>query len=131
MAKRESIHVRSQRTENRMARYLFGPEAIREWKEEHDIRGDDAFGEVWIGEVKSTAWPSAPGAMWTHLHKAFAQACRYGSERVFAAWLPKGCEVRNAAVMYRERGLAVAVSAQAFRADVLGWWDDDEEDDED
>ncbi len=116
MAKRQSI---SQRVENRVARYLWGSDACRDWKEQHDIRGEDANGNTWVGEVKSYAWPAGPKRLWAMLMAAYDQATGYEAERRFSVLVPTHSSVEDALVMYPNCGEPVVVTLRRFRAKVL------------
>lgn len=102
-AKRTSILQRSKRAETRVAKYLWGPEARRDWKDDHDLSGLDADGNLWIGEVKSIRWPGGPAAVWTLLVAALEQAEKH-SDRAFAVYIPPHCEPENALAMVRNAG---------------------------
>jgi hypothetical protein len=119
MATRSSINTRAKRAETRVARYLWGPDACRDWKEVHDLSGPDADGRLWIGEVKSHTWPAGPRALWTKLSAAFAQALGY-AERCFAVLVPAGASIADGLVMYAVGGRPVVVTLAQFRSDVLG-----------
>lgn len=119
VAKRQSICQRSKRVETRVARYLWGPEAARDWKEQHDIRGEDADGNTWTGEVKSYAWPAGPKRLWAILMAAFEQATGYERDRRFSVLVPTGASVEDALVMYPDCGVPVIVTLRQFRATVL------------
>ena len=119
MATKASILQRSKKVETRVARFLFGEAAARDWKELSDISGDDADGRRWIGEVKSYAWPAGPARLLSILGAALEQAERH-SDRAFAVLVPTNCQVENALVMLRREGIPVVMVAGAFRGSVLG-----------
>lgn len=114
-AKRTSVLRRSKQAENRVVRYLAGPEAKRDWKDEHDITVEDADGNVWTGEVKNYAWPTGPGGLWKIMDKAFEQASGY-SNRSFACYLPTNSELRFALVASRVGGEVAVTTLEQFRA---------------
>lgn len=125
-ATRSSTLARSKRVENRVVRYLAGPEAIRDWKDEHDISVEDCNCRWWIGEVKSMAWPSGPARLWSMLLAALRQAQKH-SDRAFAVLVPCNAEVGNALVMYEQTGQPVITTLERFRCHVLGLGDADGE----
>jgi hypothetical protein len=105
----------SKRAETRVAEYLWGEDAKRVGGlGANDVQGPDAAGNLWKGEVKNHRWPSGPGAVWTLLANALAQAEQHG-ERAFACYLPKSCEAHCALVMYRVHGQAMVVTLDEFK----------------
>lgn len=119
MATRASILRRSKRAENRVAKAIFGAEARRDWKDDHDLSGYDAEGDLWIGEVKSLTWPAGPGRLWAILLAALEQAERHGN-RAFAVLAPPKCEPENALVMVRRCGAPVVMPLRQFRDGIIG-----------
>ena len=119
MATRASVLQRSKKVETRVAKYLWGEDAARDWKDDYDVSGDDADGRRWIGEVKSYAWPSGSARLLSILGAALEQAEKH-SDRAFSILVPTNCEVANALVMLRREGIPVVMGAQAFRGSVLG-----------
>jgi len=118
-ATRASILRQSKQAENRVARYIWGPQATRDWKDDHDLSGPDAEGMRWVGEVKSHAWPSGPGAVWGLLLAALRQAEKH-SQTAFACFIPPSCQPQRALVMYRSGGRPVVVTLRDFREERLG-----------
>lgn len=76
MAKRRSILAHSKRVENKVARFLFGPQARRAWKEDWDILWRAPEGDWWLVEVKATSEQRA-GAVIRLLREALLQATAY------------------------------------------------------
>jgi hypothetical protein len=113
-ATRQSILTQSKRAETRVARYLWGPKATRDWKDAHDLSGPDAEGQRWVGEVKSHAWATGPGAVWGLLLAALEQAEKH-AHRAFACYIPPHCEPEKALVTYRVMGRPVVVPLRDFR----------------
>ena len=114
MTKQSSVLSRSKNAENRVAHYFFGEDVYRDWKENHDLSGYDAEGNLWIGEVKNYAWSSGPAAFWALLDKAFEQAEGY-SDKCFAVYIPKNSNVSSSVVMFRMNGIPVVVRADVFK----------------
>lgn len=122
MPKKSSTLARSKKAENRMSKYLWGDDHYRDWKEEHDISGLDADGEMWWGEVKNAQWPSGPGGLQTLLDAAWEQVIGYGDgEHVFVAYLPPHASAGDALILHRRQNCRVIVTAREFREDVLGY----------
>jgi hypothetical protein len=119
MAKKQSTLTRSKRVETRVVRYLAGPEAMRDWKDDHDISVEDANGRCWIGEVKSMAWPPGPARLWSLLSAALKQAEKH-SDRAFAVYVPCHAEIENALVMVVVQGQPAVVTLQQFKFAYLG-----------
>ena len=130
-SKRTSILARSKRVENRVARYIWGPEALRDWKDTQDVSGLDAHLNLWVGEVKSYKWPAGPVRLWTILHDALLQAegnlsgvehpdKASGAPMGFAVLVPKGCETKDALVMFRREADPIVTTLQWFRDSLLG-----------
>ena len=119
MATRSSTLKRSKAAENRVSRYLWGPDHLRDWKEDYDLSGPDADGRVWVGEVKNYAWASGPGQLYGLMLAALEQAEKH-SDRAFACYIPKNCQPEAALVMHRVNGQPVIVPAREFRAQTLG-----------
>lgn len=118
MAKRSSTLRRSKVAENRVAKYLWGDEHLRDWKEAHDLSGPDADGRRWIGEVKNLAWPSGAKDLWSKLTKALHQAGGY-SNLCFAVLVPVSTSITDALVMYYAEGQRVVIPLWQFRKQVL------------
>lgn len=62
MPKRSSTLQHSKVVERQVVRYLWGPDAARAWKEQHDLAGTDLNGQQWIGEVKDYSHETIRGA---------------------------------------------------------------------
>ena len=119
IATRATTYRRTQRAETRVAKFLWGAGAQRDWKERHDVSGTDADGAVWLGEVKSDQWPSGPRAVWGILNRALDQVLRL-TDRGFAVYLPKHSEVGDALVMVEEGGRRVVMTLAQFRERLAG-----------
>lgn len=130
MATRQARLRSSKEAEKRVVRYLSGPDASRDWKEDHDIHVEDCDGNLWLGEVKNLTWPSGPARLWSLLDAALRQAEKH-SDRVFAAYLPKFAEPQDALVMYRQSGVCVVTTLERFRAYVLGLGEADDDAEQD
>lgn len=95
-------------------RYLWGEGRLRDWKERHDISGEDGDGHTWLGEVKSDQWPTGPRQVWGILNRALDQVLRL-TNRGFAVYLPKYCEARDALVMVEDGGQRSVITLAMFR----------------
>ena len=114
MATRQSTLIRSKRAETRVAKFLFGPDARRDWKDDHDLSGEDADGNRWIGEVKNHAWPAGPKTLWDLLEKALLQAEKH-SNRAFAVYIPKSASIEDGLVMIRMNDSLVIKTLREFQ----------------
>lgn len=118
MAKRTSVLARSKIAETRVARFLWGPDAARDWKELHDVSGPDAEGRIWIGEIKSHAWPIGPLSLWSLMTAALEQAEKQ-SNFAFAVLIPPHCEEEAALCMRRISGQPVIEPLLDFKQRVI------------
>lgn len=118
-ATKQSINRLSKVAERRVVKYLWGADAQRDWKEEHDISGPDHEGNVWIGEVKNQQYRPGPRANRKLLEAAFAQACKHDTTRRFAVHIPPGCQVEDAEVLTIVQSCQRRMSLQQFKFEVL------------
>jgi hypothetical protein len=118
-ATRSSILQRSKKAENKVCRYLFGKDSIRDWAEQNDIHGilyttEGPEGETFCGEIKNMEWVAGAARLWSLMSAALEQAEGY-NERAFAVYLPVYCSVEDALVMFRMNGMQVITNAATFK----------------
>ena len=105
-ANKSSIAACAKKAENRVAKYLWGEDALRDWKEDHDLSGLDANGDTWLIEVKNWAWPAGPERMVVIQLAALEQAEKHITDPLFehacSVLIPSKTTVESALVMYRE-----------------------------
>ena len=124
MPKRTSTLQHSKRVETQVARYLFGPEAARDWTERHDISGEDNEGRLWRGEVKDLSPETIRerGGLLKVGEAALRQVeATPGEGRPFAVVHVKRQRLEDAcaAVRYCQRQHVIAMPLAHFRASWL------------
>ncbi len=123
-ATKASIAAQAKNVENRVARYLWGDDHLRDWKEDHDVSGPDYCGRTWFVEVKNWAWPAGPKRLWTILDEALTQARSYtdggpGLEYSCSVLVPPRTQIEDALVMYVDYGIPGIITLRQFKETVL------------
>lgn len=127
-ATRASIAAQAKKVENRVSRYLWGEDHLRDWKDDNDVSGLDCTGMIWFVEVKNWAWPAGPQKLWTVLYNALDQAQGYadkwklhneGQAYACSVLLPLYTQDPYALVMYGDRELPRIITLEQFKKAVL------------